>query len=361
MGGLDSQEPAEPQSLDVQLKAAGVDRAQVLGGLTRRQLVRRAAVAIGVVAVVALAIVELPALHVVRARLAGAHPGWIVASAVMEALSIACFALALQRAFKDQLAPRGAIALGATSQGVNAVVPAGGTAGFAFAAVIFADAGFPVASTVGRLIALFLITSVMTNLVLIVVGGGGSAFGILTAHASLGATVIPGVLAMALLVAFTVALRPARRARSTAAPPTRALSRARFLREAIGLSGALVSDRDPWLAVGALGYVIFDLLALATALAALGGGGLGAGTVILGYTLGQIGSVIPLPGATEGGLAGALALYGASLSLAVPAVLVYRTVAIAVPLLLAALGALELRHGLDVTGASESTTWPATT
>jgi len=311
MGGLESREPAEPRSLDVQLKAAGVDRARVLSGLTRRQLLRRAAVAVGVVAVGVVAIVELPALHAVRARLADAHPGWIVASAVMEAVSVACFALALQRAFKDRLGPRGAISLGTTSQGVNAVVPAGGTAGFAFAAVILADIGFPAASTVARLIAL--------------------------------------------------ALKPARRGRSSTPPaPDRASSRVSFLRDAIGLSGELVSDRDPWLAVGALGYVVCDLVALAAALAALGWDGLGAGTVILGYTLGQLGSVIPLPGTTEGGLACALALYGAPLSLAVPAVLVYRTIAIAVPVLLAAVGAVQLRHGLEVTGASDAT-WPATT
>lgn len=59
-------------------------------------------------------------------------------------------------------------------------------------------------------------------------------------------------------------------------------------------------------------------------------------------------------------LAGALVLYGAPLSLAVLAALVYRTIAIAVPLLLAAVGAVQLRHGLEVTGASDSG-WPATT
>jgi glycosyltransferase 2 family protein len=357
MGGLDSPEQAEPPTLDPQLKAAGVDRARVLSGLTRRQLLRRSVVAIASVAVIVLAIVELPALHAVRARLAGAQPGWIVVSLVMEAASVACFALALQRAFKENLGPSGAISLGTTSQGVNAVVPAGGTAGFAFAAVVLTDAGFPVASTVARLIALFLVTSVLTNLLLIIVGGGGAAVGLLTAHASLAASVVPAVLALVLVGAFAVALKPPRRGRSTARPVR---GRASIIRDSLGTSGDLLSDRDPWLAAGALGYVVCDLVALAAALAALGWGGLGAGTVILGYTLGQLGSVVPLPGTTEGGLVGALALYGAPLSLAVPAVLVYRTVAIAVPLLLAAVGAVRLRHGLEVTGASDAT-WPATT
>lgn len=76
--------------------------------------------------------------------------------------------------------------------------------------------------------------------------------------------------------------------------------------------------------------------------------------VIVGGTLGQIGSVIPLPGTTEGGLAGALALHGAPVNLAIAAVLVYRTVAIAVPLVLGAWGAFHLRHGLEVTGSVDT-------
>ena len=359
MAEPDSPEPSEPQPPDAQLRAAGVDRAEVMSRLTPGQLTRRAATAVGVVAVIVLAIIELPGLHDVRSRFTHADPGWIVAAAIMEAISIACFVLALQRTFAGWLRPRGAIAVGTTAQGVNAVVPAGGTAGLAFAAVILTDGGFPVTFTVGRLIALFLITSVLTNLVLIIVGGGGATLGLLPAHASLAASLVPAVLALALLLAFTFAVRSSR----GGPPPGRRTARATrrplgFLREATTVSGELLHDRDPWLAVGALGYVVCDLIALAAALAALGWGGLGLGTVVLGYTLGQIGSVIPLPGTTEGGLAGALALYGAPLTLAIPAVLVYRTVAIAVPLLMAAVGAAQLRHGLEVRDVPDAT-WPA--
>ncbi len=356
MAGQDLPDGSEPRSPDLQLEAAGIDRRRVLGQLTRRQLLRRIATAVGVVAIVALAIAELPDLHAVRARFTHANPDWIVIAVVMEAASVGCFTLALQRAFKETLAPRGAVSLGTTAQGVNAVVPAGGTAGFAFAAVILADAGFPVALTVGRLVALFLITSVLTNLVLVIIGGGGTGIGVLGAHASLAASLVPTLIALALLLALIRALNSPRRAGH--APSWRWHARARrhlsFLREAIAVTGDLAHGRDPWLAAGASGYVVCDLLALAASLSALGWGGLGAGTVVLGYTLGQIGSVIPLPGTTEGGLAGALALFGAPLNLAIAAVLVYRTVAIAVPLVLGAWGAFHLRHGLEVTGAVDT-------
>ena len=356
MAGQDLPDGSEPRSPDLQLEAAGVDRRRVLGRLTRRHVLRRIATTAGLVAIVALAVAELPGLHAVRARFTHANPGWIVIAVVMEAASIGCFTLALQRAFKETLAPRGAVSLGTTAQGVNAVVPAGGTAGFGFAAVILADAGFPVAPTVGRLVALFLITSVLTNLVLVIIGGGGTGIGVLGAHASLAAALVPALIALALLHGLTHALNSPRRASHTTSGPWRVRARRHlsFLREAIAVTGDLVRGRDPWLAVGAIGYVVCDLLALAASLAALGWGGLGAGTLILGYTLGQIGSVIPLPGTTEGGLAGALALYGAPLNLAIAAVLVYRTVAIAVPLVLGAWGAVHLRRGLETTGAPDT-------
>jgi uncharacterized membrane protein YbhN (UPF0104 family) len=323
---------------------AGLNRDQVLGSLTRRRLLRRVGVTTAVVAAIALAIVELPGLHAVRVRFAYANPGWIVVAVVMEAASIACFTLALHRTFKPRLAARSAMSVGMTAQGVNAVVPAGGTVGYAFAGVILTDAGLPMAWTVGRLIALFLITSVLTNLVLVILGGGGAAVGVFPAHGSVAASVVPAAIALVLLGVYARALKPPK----AGSPPYLNGRWWHFLGAPITASGELVRGRDPWLAAGALGYVVCDLVALAAVLAALGWDGLGLGTVLLGYTLGQIGSVIPLPGTTEGGLVGALVLYGAPLSLAVPAVLVYRTVAIAVPLALAAFGAAQLRHGLEV-------------
>lgn len=108
-----------------ELEAAGVDREEVLGRLTRSRLLRRAGIATGVVAVVVLAIVELPGLHAVRVRFAHADPGWMVFAVVMQVASVASFAIALQRTFMTRLKPRGAITLGTTAQGVNTVAGVG--------------------------------------------------------------------------------------------------------------------------------------------------------------------------------------------------------------------------------------------
>ena len=116
---------AETDPLTSQLKAAGVDRAEVLGRLTRSRLLRRAAIAVGVVVAVVLAIVELPGLHEVRARFAHADPGWILVAVVMEAASIACFTLALQRTFKERLALLVASARARTAASNSNVLPKG--------------------------------------------------------------------------------------------------------------------------------------------------------------------------------------------------------------------------------------------
>ena len=66
------------------------------------------------------------------------------------------------------------------------------------------------------------------------------------------------------------------------------------------------------------------------------------GVLLLAYPLGQLGGLIPLPGGlggTDGGLIGALVLYGTPLAAAAAAVLAYRVFQLGLPALLGA-GAL---------------------
>ena len=109
--------------------------------------------------------------------------------------------------------------------------------------------------------------------------------------------------------------------------------------------------RDPLLLFGALGFVLCDLGALAAAFRAVGGAGLPLGTMVLSYTLGQAGSIISLPGTTEGGLVGVFALYGAPLALATSAILVYRAAQSLIPLLLGLIGIAGLRRGFTASPA----------
>ena len=95
---------------------------------------------------------------------------------------------------------------------------------------------------------------------------------------------------------------------------------------------------------GAIGYFVFDVAALAAAFQAVGSAGLPIGLLVLAYTLGHGGAIIPIPGSAEGGLIGMFVMYGMSLPTATAAVLAYRALHAGVPMLLGAIGLADVRR-----------------
>lgn len=72
-------------------------------------------------------------------------------------------------------------------------------------------------------------------------------------------------------------------------------------------------------------------------------------TFALAYTLGQLGGLIPLPdgiGGTDGGLIGALVIYGTPLSGATAAVLAYRAFQLGLPTLLGTVAFTQMQRTL---------------
>jgi hypothetical protein len=177
----------------------------------RRALAWRLARLAGAVLVVVLVIATVPGLGSLRSRFARAQPGWIVAACALQVGSVLSFALAFQRTFADRLARRSSTSLALTAQGVNVLVPAGGTGGLAVAGVIMARAGIAPAFTARRMIALFLITAVATNLLLRIVGGFGVWTGVLPGHASWVGSLVPAVVAAVLAAVGVAGLRRAPR------------------------------------------------------------------------------------------------------------------------------------------------------
>ena len=95
---------------------------------------------------------------------------------------------------------------------------------------------------------------------------------------------------------------------------------------------------------GAIGYFAFDVAALAAAFHAVGSAGLPIGLLVLAYTLGHGGALVPIPGSAEGGLIGMFVLYGMSVPTATAAVLAYRALHAGVPMLLGAIGLADVRR-----------------
>ena len=95
-----------------------------------------------------------------------------------------------------------------------------------------------------------------------------------------------------------------------------------------------------WKLVGALAYYAFDNAVLWAAFHAYGRVP-PLGVVVMGYLVGSLAGALPLPaglGAVDGGLIGALVLYGAPPAPAAAAVLLYRGISLSVPAVLGAVG-----------------------
>ena len=79
-------------------------------------------------------------------------------------------------------------------QGMNIVLPSGGAGGLAVGAVLLDRAGVPRSFAASRTVALFLVTS-LVSFVAVVIAGFGVAAGALSGDASLAVTLVPAAAA----------------------------------------------------------------------------------------------------------------------------------------------------------------------
>jgi uncharacterized membrane protein YbhN (UPF0104 family) len=310
-----------------------------------RDIARKLAAVAALVAVGAVLATQLPGLSEIGHQLAGADAGWISAALILELVSTACFALAFHGVYDRRPSPRASTSMSMAVQGMNIVLPSGGAGGLAVGAVLLDRAGVPRSFAASRTVALFLITS-LVSFVAVVIAGFGVAAGLLAGEATLAVTLLPAIAALLLIVA--VFALPRSKGAVKAAPAGRlsaALANAReYLREGVGASAELLRSGDRLVIVGAIGYFAFDVAALAAAFLAVGSAGLPIGLLVLAYTLGHGGAIVPIPGSAEGGLIGMFVLYGMSLPTATAAVLAYRALHAGVPMLLGVIGLADVRR-----------------
>jgi uncharacterized membrane protein YbhN (UPF0104 family) len=288
---------------------------------------------------------QLPGLRDIGHQLAGADGGWITVALVLELASTASFALAFHGVYDRRPGARTSTSMSLAVQGMNIVLPSGGAGGLAVGAVLLDRAGVPRSFAASRTVALFLVTS-LVSFAAVVIAGFGVASGLLAGEAKLTLTLLPG--ALALLVIAGVFMLSRSRGPVTGAPAGRlgrAVANARtYLRDGVRASVELLRSGDRLVIAGAIGYFAFDVAALAAAFHAVGSAGLPIGLLVLAYTLGHGGALVPIPGSAEGGLIGMFVLYGMSLPTATAAVLAYRALHAGVPMLLGVIGLADVRR-----------------
>jgi len=260
-----------------------------------------------------------------------------------------CYVVLFRPVFCPRISWRTSSEIGLAEVGVGSLVPASGAGGLALGAWVLSRAGMPADKIARRSVAFFLIKS-SVNFVAVAALGVAMALG-LGPHESAWLTVVPAALeAAAIALVLTVPrLGPG-------PEPSDATGRARqFVRHARraivdGIAEAVEIVRRPSLSlvVGAIGYWIFDNAVLWATFHAFGVT-IPITVLLMGYLIGQIGGLLPLPGGVggiDGGLIGTLIVYGAPAAATTAAVLAYRVILFWVPLLMGAAAFVSLRRNL---------------
>ena len=313
----------------------------------RRRLALRILLAAGVVAAAAVAVTSLPGLGDVRDRLADASLGWLALAAALQIASVLACVVVFRAVFCRRLPWRLSYEVAVAAQGTNVLLPSGGAGGLAVAAWALKRTGMPAERIGRRTVAFYLLTSAV-NFATAAVAGALLALGILAGGGSLAFTAGPA-LGAAVAIALVLALPRLLGRGAGGRPRTGRLGRALvWMRGALsgGVHDArlLVRSGNPQIIGGAIGYMAFDVAALAAAFVAIGELP-PLGVLLLAYVVGQLGNLIPLPGGVggaDGGLIAALVLYGTPLAGAAAAVLAYRAFQLGLPALLGGLAILRL-------------------
>jgi len=323
--------------------------------LDRRRLMRRAGLMLGLVGLVVVVVALLPGLGSLRSRFAHAAPGWLALGASLKVLSMLAYVVLFRGVFCRRMSWRASSEIAIAELGANAVIPAGGAGGLALGAWALRRGGMPAQHIARRTVAFFLITSAVNVAALIIVGLG-LALGVFEGHASLALTLIPASVAGAAIVA-TIGI--GRLAHRIVARLERRPRRHPRITKWVGVVGdgidetlSLIAEHDGAVVVGALGYLVFDIMMVWAMFQAFGTAPALA-IIWIGYLIGQLGGIIPLPGGlggVDGGLIATYTVYGLSAGTAAAAVLSYRAVALTIPATLGIVAFAALRRRVQREG-----------
>jgi uncharacterized protein (TIRG00374 family) len=239
----------------------------------------------------------------------------------------------------------------------NSLLPAGGAGGLALGVWALRQAGMPTDHIARRTVAFFIVTSAANFFALVLVGIGVFV-GIVAGRGSAALTLVPALITALgiLLVGFSPRLLRALGQRGSGADSGHWIGRARLalrtglrtVADGVDDAIALLRAHSFGVIVGSFAYMAFDIAALGFGFAAVGPAPT-FGVLVLGYLIGQLGNLIPVPGGiggTEGALIGIFVLYGVNLTEATAAVLIYRLFQLLIPAFLGAPAFVLLRRKL---------------
>ena len=321
-----------------------------------KTLRRRALQALIALVVLFAIVLFAPGLGEVRDRLAEATPGWLALAVVLEGLSFASYVVMFGPIFCAGLGWRRAWDIGGSELAMGSLVPASGAGGLALGAWVLHRGGMDGERIARRSVAFFLIKSGV-NFVAVAVIGTALAIGLVGPDLSLWLTAFPA--AMATLAIVGVASRPRLGSGPRPFPGPNASRSERWLsatRRAVvrGVTEArgILSSGDRRVLAGSFGYWFFDNAVLWATFHAFGQSP-PITVILMGYLIGQLGGLIPLPGGIGGidlGLIGVLVAYGTSAAGTTAAVFAYHVILFWLPLVVGGVAFAMLRRNMPSRG-----------
>jgi uncharacterized membrane protein YbhN (UPF0104 family) len=319
-----------------------------------RTLRHRAAQALIALAVLVAVVLFAPGLGEVRDRLSEATPGWLVLATALEALSFGSYIVMFGPIFCTGLTWRRSWEVGGAELAMGSLVPASGAGGLALGAWVLHRGGMGGRRIARRSVAFFLIKSGV-NFLAVAVIGTALAVGLVGPDLSLWLTAFPAAMA-ALAIAAVAALPrlgPGPDLSPDASRTQRAISETRrAVIHGVAEARKILGSGNRRVLAGSFGYWFFDNAVLWATFHAFGMSP-PITVVLMGYLIGQLGGLLPIPGGIGGidlGLVGCLAAYGTSAAGAAAAVFAYHVILFWLPLIVGAIAFTMLRRNMPSYG-----------
>jgi uncharacterized membrane protein YbhN (UPF0104 family) len=311
---MSSDQPSAPGQVD----AAKAHRSLRNGFIT---LILGGALVVGL-------LLAVPGLKGVATTVSHMKTQWVLVAVLLEVLSCASYVVAFLQVFERAPFRVGArVAL--SEEAFGAAVALGGVGSLAVGGWLMVERGAPAGRIAERSAVLFLYTSAI-NVITLILAGLGLFLGLPGPTNPLLSIVPAAVGALVFALFLLLPLYVDRRVRGIKAGRLRT-----FLTE----TATSVRDteqlvfRPDWRILGAFGYLWFDIAVLFACFAAAGNVPPLA-PVVLAYQIGYLSNFIPVPGGIgvlDGSLIGMLVLYGVGGTVAAAATLAYHAISLWVP------------------------------
>jgi uncharacterized protein (TIRG00374 family) len=326
--------------------------------MTRRRFVLGCLLILGVVALLYYGVPRLAGLDETWHRIEQGDPWWLALALAFCALSFAGYVVLFRYVYEEggaRIGLRESYEITMASLAATRIFAAGGAGGIALTAWAMRRAGMAARTVADRTMVFLLLTYVVYMSVMLVTGVL-LRVGVLPGPAPFGLTVVPAVFAgISILLTLLLSLTPTdlrRRVERAGGGEGRV---ARIAAKAATLPAAMsaavrhsidhVRARDPAI-LGSIAYWGFNVAVLWASFRAFGEAPPWS-IVVMGYFVGMLGNLLPLPGGVggvDGGMIGAFIGFGVDGGLAVVAVLTYRAIAFWLPTIPGAIAFFQLRR-----------------